>query len=94
MTGAVERVDAGKAARVSGPVPTVFHADLSDAHPGEEYWLHALGRRHALVAHTARSLARLREQAPHLAQVPDQQLTHYTEMPVELPADTVVRVHL
>ncbi|AHF00151.1 hypothetical protein [Thioalkalivibrio paradoxus] len=91
MTGAVERNDGGKAAGVSGPVPTVFHADLSDAHPGEEYWLHAVGTRHALVPHTARSLARLREQAPQLAH---RQLTHYTERPVELPAGTVVRVHL
>jgi len=73
---------------------TVFHADLSDAHPGEDYWLVARGRRHRLIPHTADSRAKARAGAPHLARVPDASLSHYTAEPVELPADRVVRVHL
>jgi hypothetical protein len=73
---------------------TIFHADLSDAHPGEEYWLHAFGKRHSLVPHTEESRALARVAAPHLTAVPDENLTHYTAEAVELPADQVVRVHL
>jgi hypothetical protein len=74
---------------------TVFHADLSDAHPGEEYWLHAMGKKYALIAHTPETLAKARAGgAAALASVCDEHLTHYTQMPVYLPADRVVRVHL
>ena len=94
MTVVTEAMQAGSTTSAIRTMRTVFHADLSDAHPGEEYWLHALGARHALVPHSAESRLRLRQQAPHLAQIPDHRLTHYTELPVEMPADTVVRVHL
>ena len=72
----------------------VYHAELSDAHPGETYWLHARGKRHNLKAHTADTLGALRAAAPHLSDVKDEHLTHYTEEAVELPTNSVVRVHL
>ena len=75
-------------------VRTVFHADLSDAHPGEDYWIHAGGKRYPLVAHTADTLAELRRIAPHMEAMPDARLTHYTGEAVELPRDFVVRVHI
>ena len=58
---------------------TVFHADLSDAHPGEEYWVHANGKRHKLVPHTTETLAQLRANSPHLKHIADAHLTHFTE---------------
>ena len=73
---------------------TVFHIDLSDAHPGEEYYLHACGKRHTLVAHTPDSRRRARAHAPHLEAVADANLTHYTAEALDMPADQVVRVHL
>jgi hypothetical protein len=74
---------------------TVFHADLSDAHPGEDYWLHAHGKRYEFVAHTAESLGKLNSTAPHLFnRFPGGQITHYTEKLVELPAEEVMRVHI
>jgi hypothetical protein len=74
---------------------TVFHADLSDAHPGEDYWLSAHGKRYEFVPHTPESLAGLNANAPHLLNgFPGRQLTHYTKEAVELPAEYVVRVHI
>ena len=72
----------------------VIHADLRDAHEGESYWLHAAGRRYELKPHTDQTRAQHRATAPHLAQVPDHQLTHFTEQSVTLPKDQVVRVHI
>ena len=37
-------------------VNTVFHADLSNAHPGEDYWVSVAGSRIPLVPHTPASL--------------------------------------
>jgi hypothetical protein len=73
---------------------TVYHADLSDALAGEDYWVHARGKRYPLVPHTPETLARLRTEAPHLSAVPNERLTHFTETPIELPDDCVVRVHI
>jgi hypothetical protein len=74
---------------------TVYHADLSDAHPGEDYWLNALGKRYEFVPHTPESLDALKSAAPHLLNgFPGRQLTHYTQERVELPAECVVRVHI
>lgn len=73
---------------------TVFHADLSDAHPGEDYWVHAHGKRHPLVPHTEKTRAELRASAPHLNYIPDHHLTHFTELPATVPADRVTRVHI
>src|SRR4051794_20592398 len=73
---------------------TVYHADLSDALAGEDYWVHARGKRYPLVPHTPETLARLRTEAPDLSAVPNERLTHFTETPIELPDDCVVRVHI
>ena len=73
---------------------TVFHADLSDAHPGEDYWVHANGKRHRLVPHTTETLAKLRACSPHLNHIADTHLTHFTEQAASMPADRVLRVHI
>lgn len=76
-------------------VKTVFHADLSDAHPGEQYWVSVAGKRHPLVPHTAQSRAQALASAPYLAQGRDTvNLTHYVETPIELPTHSAIRVHL
>jgi hypothetical protein len=74
-------------------VRTQFHFDLSDAFPGEEYFLSAIGKKHLLLPHTAASRAQARAAWPPLVEVPDARLTHYAE-PVVMPADRVVRVHV
>lgn len=74
---------------------TVFHADLSDAHPGEDYWLHTNAKRYEFVEHTAESLGKLSATTPHLFnRFPGGQITHYTKEVVEMPAECVVRVHI
>ncbi|MES2932998.1 MAG: hypothetical protein V4805_05865 [Pseudomonadota bacterium] len=73
---------------------TVFHADLRDAHPGEDYWLQACGHRYPLVPHTEQSRAAAKAYSSALAALPDAQITHYTQTPADLPADRVVRVHI
>lgn len=74
---------------------TVFHADLSDAHPGEDYWVSVAGRRVPLVPHTPASLAAAHAAAPHLkAGRTGSTLTHYTATPVAMPVHSVIRVHL
>jgi hypothetical protein len=75
-------------------IKTEFHVDLSDAFPGEEYWLSAFGEKHALQAHTEETRAAARAAWPKLAQVPDERLTHCTVQPVVIPADRVVRLHV
>lgn len=72
----------------------IYHADLSDAHPDEDYWLHACGKRYPLIAHTAQTRAAACSASPRLAAIPDHCLTHYTLDAVDLPADRVVRVHV
>ncbi len=75
--------------------PTLFHADLSDAHPGEDYWVSVAGRRHRLIPHDERSLAESLKAAPHLtAGRGNATITHRTEEPISLRPDVVVRVHL
>ena len=79
----------------SGTIKTVFHADLSDAHAGEDYWVSAAGRRIRLVPHTPASLAAAHAAAPHLkAGRAHGTLTHYAEDSVPMPVHSVVRVHL
>ena len=74
---------------------TVFHADLSDAHPGEQYWVSVAGKRYPLVPHTETSRARALAAAPHLALGRDTlSLTHYVQSPLELPTHSAIRVHL
>lgn len=75
-------------------VTAIFHVDLSDAHPGETYWLHANGQRFDLAAHDSTSRTQARAQSPELATVPDEQLSHFTANPVALPGDQVIRVHI
>ena len=73
---------------------TVYHADLRDAHEGEDYWLHACGKRYPLVAHTDETRAAARLRSPKLKAMADEALTHYTLDAVDLPAHRVVRVHI
>lgn len=73
---------------------TVFHADLSDAHEGEDYWLQACGKRYLLVPHTGQTRAAAQAASSRLAALSDHCLTHYTQEPADLPADRVVRVHI
>jgi hypothetical protein len=75
---------------------TVFHADLSDAHPGEDYWISVAGQRIPLAPHTPASLAAAHAAAPHLMKVgrTDSTPTHYTATSMALPADSVIRMHL
>jgi hypothetical protein len=74
-------------------IRTVIHADLSGAHAGEDYHLFANGDRIALRAHTSETRAAARNGAPHLADMPEEQLTHFTEE-LELRDDCALRVHL
>ncbi|MGA2738971.1 MAG: hypothetical protein ABSG65_16155 [Bryobacteraceae bacterium] len=74
---------------------TIFHADLSDAFPGEDYWLVVGGDQIPLVPHTDATRAEVLAQSPHLMDGrSDVQLTHYSATPAAMPADQVVRVHL
>ena len=75
-------------------VRTQFHLDLSDAFPGEEYWVNAWGQQHPVVPHTAETRAAARAASPLLRSIPEARLTHYTPHPVTLPADRVMRVHV
>lgn len=75
-------------------VKVIYHADLRDAHPDEDYWLVACGRHYPLVPHTSESRASAKIAAPELASTPDECLTHRTVDEVDLPADSTVRVHI
>ncbi len=76
-------------------VPIAFHADLSDAHPGEEYYLAHAGQRHRMLPHTEETLAALRKEAPHLLGAAEAgQITHYAEKQLHMPAEAPGRVHL
>lgn len=74
-------------------IQTTFHADLSDAYPGEDYWVRANNANHPLKPHTADSRARARAAEPALCKVPDERLTHYTDQ-VSMPTGKVMRVHI
>jgi hypothetical protein len=74
---------------------THFHADLSDAHPGEDYWVSVAGKRYPLVPHTQETLSAAHARSPRLtAGRANPVLTHRTAHPILLPANTVIRVHL
>ena len=75
-------------------IPNTFHVDLANAHEGEEYWLHANGRRYDLAKHTKASIAKAKAQSPRLRKIPDHKMTHYTKDTVLLPHDQVMRIHI
>ena len=85
---------AGPSTQAAATVLTAVHLDLSDAAPGEDYWLQALGRRYGLSAHTDQTRAAARADWPKLASVSDDRLTHYVTHPVAMPADRAGRVHV
>ncbi len=72
---------------------TVFHADLSQAYDGEDYWVRAAGGNHPLQPHTDASRAQARIANPKLADIPDHHLTHFTQV-VMMPRHSAVRVHI
>jgi hypothetical protein len=72
---------------------TVFHVDLSDADPEEDYWISTGGRKQMLQKHTEETRSNLLGASPHLMARQDR-LTHFTQEPLQLPADQVIRVHV
>ncbi len=70
---------------------TVFHVDLTDANPDEEYWVSAGSQLQALAPHNEESRKMLLG-ATHLGDV--KRLTHFTQTPVQIAADQVIRVHV
>jgi len=74
----------------------MFHADLSDAHPDEDHWISVAGQRIPLVPHTDATLneAMATGHEQLYARRENARLTHRAAQTVQLPADTVVRVHL
>jgi hypothetical protein len=76
-------------------VNALFHADLSDAHPGEDYWVSVAGERILMMPHTEETLAKAFAEAPRLrASRANSRLTHFSAQTVAMPTDCVVRVHL
>jgi hypothetical protein len=74
---------------------THFHADLSDGHTGEDYWVSVTGKRYPLVPHTQETLSAAHARSPRLtAGRANPVLTHRTAQPILLPSNTVIRVHL
>ncbi|MBC9930148.1 hypothetical protein [Chitinophaga qingshengii] len=69
----------------------IFHSDLSDRLPGEDYRVYIAGKQYPLVEHTAETLADARKQFPSLEKFKDSELTHYTAQPVEVPYGSVIR---
>jgi hypothetical protein len=78
---------------MAGTTRAMFHANLSHAHPDEEYHLWANGARYPLQPHTDKTRAHARAAGPDLAEILDEMFTHFAEVP-ELPDDTALRVHL
>ncbi len=70
----------------------IFHVGLTDKFENEDYWLHVAGKKYPLVAHTAETLAAAHQQQPALAKYPQGHLTHYTQMPVPMPLNHVIRI--
>lgn len=71
---------------------TVFHVDLSDADPDEDYWIPSgHGLRNTLTAHTNETHDRLFSAAPHLESL---KLTHFTAQPLTVPAEGVMRMQV
>lgn len=69
----------------------IFHTNLSDKLPGEDYWVYIAGEKHPLIEHTAESRSKARQEHPSLAHLEDSALTHYTPHPVHIPQGTVIR---
>ncbi|MFB6455283.1 hypothetical protein ACE38W_08445 [Chitinophaga sp. Hz27] len=69
----------------------IFHSNLSDKLPGEDYWVFIRGKRYPLTEHTAESRAEARKQFPSLEIFQDHELTHYTADAVEVPHGSVIR---
>jgi hypothetical protein len=97
-----KRIAAKRAAAKGGTakrrtVHAQFHADLSDAHPGEDYWVSVNGDRILMQAHTEETLAKAFAEAPHLrasAKRANSQITHFAAQTVAMHTDCVTRVHL
>ncbi|MCF6299919.1 MAG: hypothetical protein L3J52_02200 [Proteobacteria bacterium] len=76
-------------------VSTIFHADLSDAHSGEDYFIAHAGKRIKLVAHDKESLAASIGDEPHLlSKKQAQSVTHYSKEKVNMPLENHGRIHI
>ena len=73
-------------------VAHVFHVSLTDKFENEDYWLHVAGKKFPLVAHTPDTLAEAHQQQPGLAAYPQGHITHFTQVPVPIPLNTVIRI--
>jgi hypothetical protein len=74
---------------------TVFHVDLSDADPDEEYWIPSgKGLRNTLAPHTNETHDRLFRAAPHLESRSGIKLTHFTAQPLQVSAEGVMRMQV
>jgi hypothetical protein len=74
---------------------TIFHVDLSDANPDEEYWIPAgQGLRHVLVRHTNETMDKLLSSTPRLAAKSNLKLTHFTQQAVAVTASAVARIYV
>ena len=80
--------------KITDTVHHQFHLDLSDAHPGETYYLHVNGKSYPVTPHTLESISQLRKDAPQLVGTPDNELTHFVAEAVPLPKDQAIRVHV
>src|SRR5258708_50428 len=78
---------------MAGTTRAMFHANLSHAHPNEEYLLWANGARYPLQPHTEKTRAHARGAGPDLGEMLDEIFTHFADVP-DLPDNTALRVHL
>ena len=78
---------------IPNTMKAVFHADLSDAYPGEDYWVRANNANHPLIPHSRESRERARAFDARLRAIPDERLTHYTK-PARMPTGVAMRVHI
>lgn len=72
----------------------VYHVDLSDAVEGYTYILKAVGGKHPLAEHTQETRAAARQINSRLADIPDENLTHFTPNAVHMPTDRAFRIHV
>ncbi|MBO9202155.1 MULTISPECIES: hypothetical protein [Niastella] len=70
----------------------IFHVSLTDKFENEDYWLHVAGKKYPLVMHSPESLAIAHAQEPTLAAYPQGHITHYTQVPVKIPLNKVIRI--
>ncbi|NEP05260.1 MULTISPECIES: hypothetical protein [unclassified Okeania] len=75
---------------------TTFHANLSltEGHPEDTYYFFAGGKRYPLNLHDDESRRQAKAAAPHLAEIADEELTHYTAEPVTVSSEMTTRVHI